>query len=1216
VKASGTVEVFAGKDIALQVVTEPWYHPMTNLKLVWETSDASVATVDQNGNVKTLKKGVAIVTATVYQNVNGEWEKTLYTTTVFLRVRNEFTVSNYTLTDYNGVGGDVVIPTDMNIWYIGEEAFKDNDNIRSIVIPASVTQINERAFANCSALEEVYFVSKTARVKTDGTEDFSIDWADLSMVYQQAFLNCKKLKKVDLSNVKTITISDECFAGCSSLSEVVDMPSIGTMHHRAFANCTSLTKVDLTGLHMSGEYVFVGCTNLATIKTGKFTAIGKYMFSSCTGLRTRVTLQTPKIGDGAFSGCVNLSGVKFTSHEGEKLSFDIGARAFEDCGKNLNGNFQIVWEGEIIRSIGERAFAGSSLKEFGAITGLTSLGADAFANTKISTIYVNDTLDIDNLQILGVPFNGLTLMVVGGTKYKEANGVIYNAEMTKVLFVNPSVVGEFVLPSNVQEIGKYAFSASKVTKVTLSPSVTKIGESAFENSAIRSIDFNGAAITEIPYKAFFGSKLTAAALPVSVTKIGESAFEGSALAAFSGESVTEISNRAFANCIVLQTIVLPDGVKTMGDRVFAGCTDLTEATLSSLETLGSWTFYGATKLNKVVFGADATTTGEYTFARTPVTEVTLGENVERIETGLFYGCQRLTAITLPTSVTEIAAEAFNSCGALAQVVGLENVKTIGDRAFYNTALTELRLTNATKIGLGAFASEGRNGAIKPASYTKITMPVVETIGEFAFLSGNQTSVELPASVRAIGYGAFAASKNLTTITVAADNAMFFAENNVLYRYINKAENTLEIVCYPAALTAAETDGVKAYAIKDGTVLVKAYAFFGVNGSALNKVTLPYSVNAIGDSAFLDSGVKEYVFESIQAPVLEAVYRQEIVDRIEAMATDMTVSYYKGYFYTNFAKGIFDYTSYGNTASDLVMQYPSNGTGYDNYIYNTYFGEKVKTSALLEDSTRECISMIEEMATWNVLSWMQAGSGMTVEELTAKSDYVKTARLYYNNALKNAEQAAYITEELENTLLAVEKDMRVVKQHFNIPIRISSLEVDVSSTHKSQYLVGETFDMTGLVVLIVYDDYSTEFADISKVTLELTRGLSKYDRYVTVRYEGTEEELRVAVTVMEEEEEEPILPPEDSSFETSEDTDSDVISSENSANTSGDKKGGFGVGIVIGIVAVIAAVAVVIIVLKKKGVIGASAVAVESSEKSKTDTEQEEEMVDENTTSEE
>ena len=112
---------------------------------------------------------------------------------------------------------------------------------------------------------------------------------------------------------------------------------------------------------------------------------------------------------------------------------------------------------------------------------------------------------------------------------------------------------------------------------------------------------------------------------------------------------------------------------------------------------------------------------------------------------------------------------------------------------------------------------------------------------------------------------------------------------------------------------------------------------------------------------------------------------------------------------------------------------------------------------------------------------------------------------------------HITEELENTLLAVEKDMRVVKQYFNIPIHISSLEVDVSSTHKSQYLVGETFDMTGLVVLIVYDDYSTEFADMSKVTLELTRGLSKYDRYVTVSYEGTEEELRVAVTVMEEEE---------------------------------------------------------------------------------------------------
>ncbi|MBQ4052994.1 MAG: leucine-rich repeat protein, partial [Clostridia bacterium] len=168
-KAAGMVKVNVGQEFVLPIETDPWYHPMTNLRVVWSTTDPSVATVDENGGVKTLKKGTAVILAAVErQKANGDWEKTLYSTSVTLRVQNEFTVSNYTLTDYNGLGGVVVIPTDMNIWYIGEEAFKDNNNITKIIIPASVTQINERAFINCTALQEVYFVNEKHRVDENG----------------------------------------------------------------------------------------------------------------------------------------------------------------------------------------------------------------------------------------------------------------------------------------------------------------------------------------------------------------------------------------------------------------------------------------------------------------------------------------------------------------------------------------------------------------------------------------------------------------------------------------------------------------------------------------------------------------------------------------------------------------------------------------------------------------------------------------------------------------------------------------------------------------------------------------------------------------------------------------------------------------------------------------------------------------------------------------
>jgi hypothetical protein len=442
-KASGYVTVNAGMNFRLTIEPDPWYHPMTDFQIRWSSGNTTAATVDENGNVKTLKRGTTSINAVVYRkNSKGVWEKTTYSASVTLRVQNEFTVSNYTLTDYNGVGGVVTIPTDMNIWYIGEEAFKDNDNITKIIIPSSVIQINERAFQNCTALEEVYFVSENHREDGNGNIlDADIDWSDLSMIYEHAFEGCAKLRKVDFSNVKTATVATEAFANCTALSEVVDMPSIGTMHHRAFANC-ALTSVNLTGLHMSGEYVFMG-NPITEIQTGRFTAIGNYMFADCTSLVgenangfTGITLNTGKIGTGAFRGCTSLKGVRFATPDGEEaISFDIGARAFENCSALEN----TVFGTENIRTIGDRAFAGTGLTAVPAMKGLQAFGSDVFANTDITALTINDDFDLTSLRLLGVPFNGVTVTLengYSGEKYAIVNddpSVIYNKALTKIL---------------------------------------------------------------------------------------------------------------------------------------------------------------------------------------------------------------------------------------------------------------------------------------------------------------------------------------------------------------------------------------------------------------------------------------------------------------------------------------------------------------------------------------------------------------------------------------------------------------------------------------------------------------------------------------------------------------------------------------------------------------------------------------------------------------
>ena len=1120
-KATGTVEVNAGESFTLTYTSDPWYHPMTGLSVVWSTDDPKIATVDQSGNVKTLKKGTTTVYATLYKDGRPLLDPAL----VRLRVVNEFDVSNYTLYKYHGVGynqeididGDgktekvLVMPTDMNIMYIGEDAFKDNDNIERIVIPASVMEIRESAFENCSALKEVYFVSTEHRVLDDkGTQTSGddilneklIDWSDLSIVYQRAFYNCTSLEKVDLANVKTITIASECFAGCTSLKEVVDMPSIGTMHHRAFAGCTSLKEVDLTGLHMSGNNVFEGCTALNKIKTGKFTAIGKEAFKNCTGLRATVVISTPKLGEGAFAGCTNLVGVKFDG-KGENVQFDIGARAFENCGTNALGGFTVNFNGQSIRTIGNNAFAGTSL----------------------TTLAINDSFDVEAFRKGGTAFNNLTVTLengYNGTKYAEVDGVIYNKAKTKLLLVNTAKTGAFEIPTTVTEIGDYAFAESKLTSVRFANAscLEKMGVGAFRNSKLNEIALAQTKLQEIPAYAFYGTSVASVELPETVKSVGDYAFASSAIASFRAAGLKILGNSVFENCKNVKTVTTEDAAQTgvvlaaslkeMGNFTFAECELLTSASLPALEKLGGYTFYQAKNLKQASFDSGATATGTYTFYNTAIENFTFAAGQTVVEEGVFYRNRALKSVTLSTQIVTVGDGAFADCNGLKTVVNLENAVNIGISAFRNTAIESLALDNAEIIADGAFEN---------VKATALSLPKVEKIGAYAFKGNRASSLDLPACVSFIGNGAFAAAQELKGIKVHADNTSFVAMDEdtdgygVLYRYIDKDAGSFEIVCYPANRTQAPTDGKKTYEVQEGTLYVLSSAFLGLNKATdenasvgLDAVVLPYSVNAIGDEAFFDSGIKEYIFESIQAPVLEAVYRQDVREQIELIAESrMDSAYYKGYYYSNFESYFVNYTAFGEQKSNLIMRYPVNGVGYDNYIYTLYFGERYTTSVGMTDAARAVVSAIDRLAKTDLSVWLSDSFPVNEENLALVLAYdqsITAARTEYTIVANDQAQLAFIQSK-EAQLSQMEESFRLVKEKFELQAEFDRLRVDTkNSTHKSTYKVDEYFDLTGLKVLIEYADGTQVEADSSKLKLaeDYKRKLLATDRSVVVEYD--------------------------------------------------------------------------------------------------------------------
>ncbi|MCD8372736.1 MAG: leucine-rich repeat protein [Clostridia bacterium] len=1266
VAASGTVDVNIDQEIKLEVEYDPWYYELVAdtdkvaVELVWSSSNESVATVDQSGNVTLKKKGTAIISATISGKA--------YSAIVTLSVQDPFTVSSYSLTKYSGSGGVVYIPTDMNIMTIGDEAFKDNTTITAVIIPKTVTTIGEKAFYGCTNLKYVFFVD----VVTQDIAD-----AELTMIEQEAFEGCTSLEYVDFSNCKTFTVARYAFNGCTSLQVIKGLENIGTAYDYAFEGCTSLvgsvsadsdinlvnsisyyngsthsdldgvynftknttatdvrnvtftlsetlnesdtsgeciinvnsvdsiagkvTTLDITGLHVSGRYVFSGCNSLKGITTGEFTSIGAYMFYDCDGEDfSDITIQTASVGAYAFSGCKYLIAVTFENI----TNGSIGRGAFYNSGNLYQVNFG---ENVTISSIGDYAFGGTYIESFTLPSGLTSLGEDIFYRGELNELVI--TTDLSDVTFTGSTFDSITSITLD--EALEAlvieNNILYNKDKTKaILALNDAEsyeiastvteIGDYAfagagitsvtLPAGLVEIGEYAFyNCSGITSVSIPATVKTIGEGAFYNCpALASLTFEGEAVTTIGDGAFENTALTAITIPASVTYIGSYAFAGTPVTSFTytPSQNAELGSYVFANCTSLASIALADNITVIGDATFYRCTALTTAAMPSVTELGWYTFFGATNLESVTFGDDATTAGEYTFYSydssygleeyDSLTSVTLGGKTTSLGGYVFLNCTALTSIDL-SKVTSIGEYAFWNNTALASVTGLDNVTYIGSYAFYNCPLTEIDISMVKTIGDFAFYGNKAATITIPAD---LDGSVTETVSELSSSAVYNVNLyyDYDYTYSTIGAGVFANASNLTKFVVEEGNDDYFADDSgVLYRVLS--DGGYELIAFPSALKVTD------YTVLDGTVRINAYAFAYLTAGTLINVTLPYELASIGIGAFWSSGVKTYNFTSVTAPILEAEVSYETTTADEAYYYAYYMTYlgdgggiYRGLYNTNFEEGLINFannivyvynTSSGlsniaPTTSTLAMSYPSNGTGYDNYVYSHYFGV-TSTTAVVRSVDTNNVAVNLTSSDWysveKINSWLTAEvTDELTEVVTEFSDLVKNTHLYYNNIKNDSTQMELLAEKLAESgvtidlLSETEEALSAVKSRFGITVSFSSAEVDTSS-YKSSYIAGETFDMTGLTVVVTYDDYSEVTYTYENGDLQLASGydreLTIYDQDVKVIITDLNRNVYVVISVSEE------------ASDTPDDSSGSGDSTDSSADSSSDVQSGTATG---------------------------------------------------------
>lgn len=1108
VKADGSVSVYAGEDIPLEIVPTPWYYPMgkiTNVK--WESNLPEIATVDENGIVHTRKKGSVSIKATI--TAGG----TVYYTSVELGVRDEFTVSNMSLTRYRGEGEDyvnpntgetehnvVIVPSEKAIMSIGDEAFKDNTVIKKIIVPDTVTQISKSAFEGCTALEEVYFQTDKAPESDDYVHE-----SDLTLIEKYAFKGCTSLKLLDLTYCKVFTVARETFMDCVNLSTIRNSAAIGTAYDRAFMGCSSLEEFDASGLHSTGANVFSGCTSLRSVTSAKFTSFGADMFAAleyyypeydyktgewktshksydaCNSLK-KVTVNSLSVGTGAFRGCENLEEIVFSGQREVR----VGNGAFENCTKLSKVSYE---NGSTVKSFGDRCFAGcTALTSFTLPDGLETLGAGVF--------------------------DGSGLLPSSDGTTVTADGEVISADGKTLIYYFGSAT-EYVLPQGIVHIGAYAFANSSVESVVIPQTVKTIGEGAFRESKLSSIRID-ANLASVPDYAFRNTLLSSVTLPSTVTFVGDGAFSGCAqLTAFNyaPSAYATFGDSVFSGCTALTEIALDAKITAMGDTCFFGCIRLEKAALPALTELGQLTFFNTPSLKEVKFNQNAKVTGDLTFAayavagtsypatRSALTSVTFGSSVEKIGEGIFFNCIGLTEINL-SGATVVGNDAFNGATALATVIGLDGVKTIGDYAFANTRLTSLNLSEAVTIGDCAFMIE------RGRAYTQINILKAKAIGERAFYGNNVSEVNIPATLETVGNGAFAASASLKKFTVDGANKIFFADGDALYR---KIDGKYALVQYPAGKSVEE------YAVIDNTARIDGRAFEGHRGR-IGKVILPYSLKSVGPMAFFNSGITVYEFKGVTAPALEEEYSEFIDEYIDSIDVN-----FRGYYYANFENYFIYYSDLGSgvTTKPLTIYRPSNGTGYTNPVYSAYFLEKHETGIAMSEATNSFVTQVRafpeaaEIAGWNT-------SNKTEKFVRDFSQQVKLVHEYYNAFRNDAAQLELVDESLITKFTDVESALRKVKPLFNISVTVSRLET--SGNFKTVYKIGEKFDMTGLQIVIVYDDYSTELADMSKVTLVSPTGeLGELDRTATFSVEGISKTASVRITVTEEGEPVPVPP---------------------------------------------------------------------------------------------
>lgn len=341
--------------------------------------------------------------------------------------------------------------------------------------------------------------------------------------------------------------------------------------------------------------------------------------------------------------------------------------------------------------------------------------------------------------------------------------------------------------------------------------------------------------------------------------------------------VIEIGDKVFADNLFIKKLVIPESVKSLGNKMCYGAKNLEEVVLpNNITVIPDYAFENCSSLTNINIPTSLVQIRANAFSQTALKEFIAPEslkeiwlyafkdakelrnvelkNVTEIGDMVFENCEKVESIVIPETLEEIGASVFGGCSSL-QDIDLPNKPfALDHNTFYGSAyyedksnwengvlyvdnyllainsdflnLSEYKVKEGTiAIAINAFLNNAEN-------LTKITLPEgLKLIGDKAFSSLYKLeSVNIPSSVDTIGYNAFASTGIYKNSTNWSDNGLY------IDGWLVNVQNTK----------------ISEFEVKEGTIGVSNgsdVSFIPSRARKITKLTLPASLRYIGKNSF-------------------------------------------------------------------------------------------------------------------------------------------------------------------------------------------------------------------------------------------------------------------------------------------------------------------------------------------------------------------------------